>query len=111
MGLHFQRGVTTSEDQPQAIVAHRNLTQHLFFRIQPEILLQAAETLEFLLLLFESSTTPEQVDRFVSSSGNEPGARVLRKSVARPVFERNRECFLSHLLGQIEITEEANQSC
>ena len=40
---------------------------------------------------------------------DQPGARVRWLAVARPAFGRDRERFLSGLLGKVEVAEEADQ--
>jgi hypothetical protein len=55
------------------------------------------------------SFAADAVDRPVASGRDEPGARVVRRSLARPALRRDRECLLGGLLGEVEIAEEADQ--
>jgi hypothetical protein len=60
-------------------------------------------------LLGERALAPDPVDRAVAGRREEPGARVGRLAVARPALGRDRERLLSGLLGELEVTEEADQ--
>jgi hypothetical protein len=51
----------------------------------------------------------DPVDRPVASGGDEPGARVVRRPLARPALGGDRERLLSGLLGELEVAEEADQ--
>jgi hypothetical protein len=43
--------------------------------------------------------------------GDEPGARTRRYPLARPAGGGDREGLLGGLLGQVEVAEDADQSC
>src|SRR5205807_9271392 len=51
----------------------------------------------------------DAIDRPVASRDHEPSAWVGGSAVARPSLRRDRERLLGGLLGEIEVTEEADQ--
>jgi len=42
--------------------------------------------------------------------GRQPGAWLRRRAIARPTLGRDRKRFLSCLLSEVEVTEEADQA-
>jgi hypothetical protein len=61
-------------------------------------------------LLAERPLATDAIDRAVAPRGDEPGARVARRSRSRPPLGRNRERLLRGLLGELEVAEEADQA-
>jgi hypothetical protein len=61
-------------------------------------------------LLPESAVAPDAVDRPVARRRDEPGARVVRRPVARPALGGCGERVLRGFLGELEVAEEADQS-
>jgi hypothetical protein len=51
------------------------------------------------------------VDCAVARRGQEPGARVVGRSFARPALGGDRERLLGGFLGEVEVAEEADQRC
>ena len=51
----------------------------------------------------------QRVDALEACRGDEPGARVLRHAVARPLLDGRRERFLHRLLRAVEVPEQADQ--
>ncbi len=57
----------------------------------------------------EARIATQAVDRLVARGRDEPRAGPLGHAVLGPAIERDGERFLQHLLGQIEVAEEADQ--
>src|SRR5262249_44429186 len=51
----------------------------------------------------------DSIDRPVARGRDQPGARVLRRSVARPSRRGGRERLLRSFLGEVEVAEEADE--
>jgi hypothetical protein len=62
-----------------------------------------------LRLRFEPFGTPEQVDGAAVRDGDQPGPRTPRHPLRRPGGDGRRKCVLEHLLGEVEVAEEANE--
>ena len=60
-------------------------------------------------LLGEGAVAADPVDRPVAGRRHQPGARVVRRPIARPALGGDREGLLSGLLGEVEVAEEADQ--
>ena len=65
--------------------------------------------LERLALVEEAGIAAQTIDRLVAAGADQPGARIGRQSVLRPLRERGGEGVLHGLLGQLEIAEQADQ--
>ena len=59
----------------------------------------------------ERAVAADAVDRAVAGGRHEPGARVLRRALARPALRGDRERLLGGFLGEVEVAEEADQAC
>ena len=57
----------------------------------------------------ESGASADCVDRLEAASRYQPGARVGRHAIARPLLQRRRESFVQRFLGEIEVAEQAYQ--
>ena len=102
-GLHAQRRVAAGEDQPQHVVAER-----IVVRVGRRSLARDRGLgLDIALLGAQPDLTPDAVDCLVAPDVDEPCARVFRHR--GPLFERGRECVLHGLLGEFEVTDEADQ--
>src|SRR5579862_975927 len=66
---------------------------------------------EFVLRRIESRPSAQSINGFESSRRDQPWPRVIGYSAARPRAQRSRKGFVHRLLGEIKITEQANQSC
>src|SRR5579872_627812 len=66
---------------------------------------------EFVLRCIESCASTQSVNGFESSCRNQPWSRVVGYTIPRPQAEGSRKGFVHRLLGKIEITEQADQSC
>src|SRR4051812_10957555 len=92
------------EDQLQALVRDRAVVEvWLVHGGGPSIGLQQPR------LVLERPLSSYTVDRAVAPRGHQPGHRLLRQPVARPLVGRDRKRLLGSLLGQIHVTEEADQ--
>jgi hypothetical protein len=58
----------------------------------------------------ERAIAADAVDRAVARGGQQPGARVGGRPLAGPALGGDRERFLGGFLGEVEITEEADQA-
>src|SRR5580693_9792431 len=66
---------------------------------------------ELVLRRIKSCSSTQSINGFESGRRNQPGPRVAGYSTARPQAQRSRKGLVHRLLGQIKITEQANQSC
>src|SRR5262245_31846881 len=97
LGLRRERRVAAGEDQFEAFVGDHG------FLVVRELLCPR----EQLRLPRERLLATDPVDRRVPGSGHDPGAGIVRRSVAWPAFGRANEGVLHRVLGEIEITEDA----
>ena len=88
------------EDELEPLVGNRHLVHLVLRRLGQR---------EQARLLHERPFAPDAVDRAVPPGGDEPGARVGRRSLARPPLGRDRECLLCGFLGELEVAEEADE--
>src|SRR5271168_842303 len=65
---------------------------------------------QLFLRSIKSRPSPQSINGFESRGRNQPGSRVAGHSTFRPRAQRSSKGFVHRLLGQIEITEEADQS-
>ena len=89
------------EDELEALVRDRRLVH---------VVLRCLGKVEQARLFRERALAADAVDRAVARRGHEPGARVVRRAVARPPLGGDRERLLSGLLGEVEVAEEADQA-
>src|ERR1700723_1017114 len=66
---------------------------------------------ELVLGRIKSCPSKQSINGFESGRRNQPWSRVAGYSTARPQTQRSRKGFVHRLLGKIEITEQADQSC
>jgi len=57
----------------------------------------------------EARAPAQGVDRLEPAGRNEPGARVRRHAVSRPLLERGTEGLAQRLLGEIEVAEQTHE--
>lgn len=57
----------------------------------------------------EGLVAPQPIDGAVTSRGDQPRRRVIRLALVRPAFGGDRERLLGGLLGEVKVTEEADQ--
>ena len=96
--------MTAGEDEAQPIVSHRVVLRF------PLALLERLQRRQLVDFFGEAGATPQAIDRLVPSRLNEPSAGIVRQLSRRPLLESGGERFLNHLLGEVEIAEEADQS-
>jgi hypothetical protein len=65
-------------------------------------------SLQQLRLLREVLRTANPVDRTVARGAEQPPTRVFRNAILWPSLRRDRKCFLSSFLGEVEVAEEAD---
>jgi hypothetical protein len=92
--------MAAGEDQLQPLVRER-----LLFHL----LLHGLGRIEQAGLRDERAVTTQPVDRLVARRRGQPRARIVRLAGARPALGGDRERFLSGLLGEVEVAEEADQ--
>jgi hypothetical protein len=114
-GVYRQRRMATGEDQPQPIIRDR---AHAGFSFDDRVGVDCLElgldgrfALEELLLLGERPPTPDPVDRPVPGGRRDPCPGVVGYAASRPRLERGEEGLLDRLLGEIEVTQDADQGC
>src|ERR1700730_10240121 len=66
---------------------------------------------ELVLRRIKSCPSTQSINGFESGRRNQPWSRVAGYSTARPQAQRSRKGFVHRLLGKIQITEQADQSC
>jgi hypothetical protein len=103
LGLRSERRVAAGEDQAESFVGHGLVTGFLA--------LQLCEALEQLRLARERAFPADAIDRAVARGRDQPGARILRRSVARPALECGRDRVLKGVLCELEVAEDADQGC
>jgi hypothetical protein len=94
--------VAAREDELEPLVRNRRLVQ---------LVLRGLGYLEQARLRDQRALATDSVDRAVLRRRDEPGSRVRRRAVARPPLSRGRERLLGGFLGEVEVTEEADQGC
>jgi hypothetical protein len=65
--------------------------------------------LEQLRLAGERPLATDSIQRAVSRGDDDPGRRIRGNAVMRPPEERRLEGVLKRVLGELEVTEDANQ--
>ena len=106
-GLRPQRRMAAGEDQPQPVVGELGLGLVVDLLRAGREPLQA---LQDLLLDLQRALAPQAVDRLVARDEGDPGPGVLGRAVGRPALERDHEGLLHRLLGEVEVTEDADQT-
>src|SRR6185295_10720713 len=66
---------------------------------------------ELVLRRIKSCSSTQSINGFKSGRRDQPGSRVIGYSTRRPQAQRSRKGFVHRLLGEIKITEQADQSC
>src|SRR5215469_1669071 len=95
--------MTGGEDQPQQVVI--DVVSDSAIEVGGAVVpagLQRPPDLRVLALTF--GVAPEVVNCPAFGDGHQPGARVARNSVARPLLERGDDGVLSQLLGEADVT-------
>jgi len=95
--------VAAGEDQAEPLVGHRFVALIVG--------LQLREPLQELRLARERALPADAVDRAVARGRDQPGARILRRSVARPALECGRDRVLKGVLRELEVAEDGDQDC
>ncbi len=105
--LRFGRdgGVATREDEAQTVVDDVATLRGLL----GEALLALQQRAEGLQLAGEALVATDAVDGAIACGGGQPGGRVLRHALARPVLERPREGVLQGVLREVEVAAGADQ--
>jgi hypothetical protein len=97
--------MAAGEDQAQPVVVDAVIgrVEHV------AVLLEQREGRELRPAHLQAGTAAEQIDGLVTRGAHEPRAGVAGNAGARPARERGRERLLHHVLGEVEVAEEANQ--
>ena len=96
--------MAAGEDQPQhVVVEHASVASPGAECVELELMQQ------LLLLAAKGDVAADAVDRLVAPDIDQPGARIVRQFALRPALQRDRKGVLQHVLGQIEIADEADQ--
>ncbi len=97
--------MTAGKNQAQPIILKAVLGPFRRARLRFEI------PRELVLRRVKSCPSPQSINGFESGRRNQPGSRVAGYSTPQPQAQRSRKGFVHRLLGKIEITEQADQSC
>jgi hypothetical protein len=92
--------VAAREDQPKSVVVHRS-GLHFFPRVQKHRLAMS---------VVARRLATESIDPAVLRCGDDPPGRARRKAVFGPTLQRHLERVLDRFLGDVDITEEADQA-
>src|SRR5580700_1247844 len=106
--------MAAGENQPQPVIFKAKLlfiTAVLWIGSARRIPLRFEMVHKLALRRIESCPPTKSINRFEPGSRNQPWSRVAGHSTRRPQAERRRKGFVHCLLGQIKITEQADQSC
>ena len=57
----------------------------------------------------EAHAAPYRINRFETLCRHQPGARIGRHTLNRPLLERRAKCFVQRFFGDIEVAEQADQ--
>jgi hypothetical protein len=57
----------------------------------------------------EQAVAPQPVDGPMFGGGHEPGRRIVRKPLSRPLLQRGHQRILAQLLGHAHIARETGQ--
>ena len=74
-----------------------------------QALLRLELVTELLVLALEQLVPAEMVDRAMLRRGHEPGARVARDALLRPLFERRDQRVLCEVLGDTDVAHDPRQ--
>ena len=96
-----ERRMAAGEDELEALVRDRRLVH---------LVLRRFRHVEQAALRCERAVAADAIDRTVSRCCHEPRAWVGGRTVAWPALGGDREGFLGGFLGEIEVTEEADQA-
>src|SRR5438067_5259090 len=92
--------MTAREDQPEAVVLHRPHLHRLVLSVQEGGVSVAVVT---------RGLAPEPVDAPIAGRGDDPAGRARRNPRLRPALEGSEEGLLDRFLGDVDVTEEADQ--
>ena len=95
--------MAAGEDQPQPFVGHDG------GRLRRGLIVDRPRALNLGGARSERAVVAQAVDRAVAGDRDDPRGRIAGQPVARPAFERGRERVLDRLLGDVPVTERANQ--
>src|SRR6202040_2858056 len=98
--------MTARKNQTQAIILKGVLLIGTFRRTR----LRFEISHELVLRRIKSCPSTQSINGFESGRRNQPWSRVAGYSTPRPQAQRSRKGFVHRLLGNIKITEQANQS-
>src|SRR5215204_1125711 len=99
--------MTARKNQTQAIILNAVRFVGPFSRTQ----LRFEISHELVVRRIKSCASTHGIYGFESGRRNQPWSRVAGWSTPRPQAQGSREGFVHRLLGKIEITEQADQSC
>ena len=95
--------MATGEDQPQPLVGQRAGVEIRF------VVTALGHANQLLAAIVEPSLFSDSIDRLVTRDADDPRARIVRQSVAAPLFHRARERILGRVFREVEVAQHANQ--
>src|ERR1700691_723148 len=104
--------MTAGKNQPQPVI-FKKLVRKAVLCVGPvrRTRLRFEIAYEFVLRLIKSCPSTQSINGFESGRRNQPWSRVAGRATLRPQAQRSRKSFVHRLLGEIKITEQADQSC
>jgi hypothetical protein len=94
--------VAAGEDQPQPFVAHGSLLVLLG-------LVAGVQQRGLGVAILARRLAPQPVDGAVARGRDDPARRAWRQAGVGPALHRGRERVLDRLLGDVDVTEDADQ--
>src|SRR5215217_9541124 len=96
--------MTASENQPQPVIL-----DFLVVLFQGVVRVGAGSLSEIIQRGINAGITAQSVNRLEAPGRNEPGARIGRYPIPRPLFHCNPESVLQGVFGKVKIAEQTDQ--
>src|SRR5947208_13415527 len=103
--------MTAGKNQAEPIILQAILKAVLCVGVFRRTPLRFEISHEVVLRRIQSCPSTQSINGFESGRRNQPWSRVAGYSTPRPQAQRSRKGFVHRLLGEIKITEQADQSC
>ncbi len=107
--LGRQHRMAGGEHQAQEVVAHLVVEGGVQVGLVG-VLADLELARELLLLALVQLAAPQAVDRAVLCRAHQPGARVVRHALVRPLLQGRHQRLLGEVLGQAEVADDAGEA-
>src|SRR5690606_38024340 len=104
--VRVERWVAAGEDEPEAVVGHGVVVRLRVVVRERDVCVSLRQC---RLRRVEPRVAAQLVDGLESSRRNEPRASIGGDPVSGPLLERGGKSVVQRLLGEVEITEEADE--